>query len=88
MAEVICKYNQFGHCKFGKHCYFKHITEICGEDSCEINKCTLRHPKDCRYIVRNKICKFDELCAFNHDVINQNVENKKEEKKLKEKLIT
>ena len=30
----------------------------------------LRHPKNCRYVLGNKKCRFDEVCAFEHNLPN------------------
>ena len=40
MANSICRLNQFGHCKFGELCHFKHTKEICETESCELKGCT------------------------------------------------
>ena len=66
MNNEICKHNKYGHCKFGKNCYFKHENEKCEMENCETYKCNLRHPKDCRYMLKHGMCKFTEFCSFNH----------------------
>ena len=41
--------------------------EICLKNSCEVFKCSLRHPKTCRYHRDIGYCKFGEWCAFKHE---------------------
>ena len=33
--------------------------EFCENKKCNVNTCSLRQPRDCRYVLRNKFCKFD-----------------------------
>ena len=65
-AEAICKLNKYGHCRYGKYCNFIHVDEKCEVNECDSRNCPLRHPRDCRYVTRNKKCKFGDLCAFGH----------------------
>ena len=52
---------------------------MCTSDNCEVHKCSLRHPKSCRYYREYGRCKYNP-CAFKHkdsenDFINQKSEN-------------
>ena len=62
----ICLHNKFGHCKFRETCRHPHNNEICEETNCEINKCSKRHPKSCRYFKDFNRCKFGDFCSFVH----------------------
>ena len=65
---AVCKYNKYGHCKYGKHCNFIHVNSKCEMNDCDVKKCTLRHPKDCKFVMRNKKCRFgEEYCSFEHN---------------------
>ena len=66
-AENVCQYYKFGHCKFQTNCPKKHIHELCQEKNCEIRKCSLRHPKLCRFYLQYGRCKFDP-CSFKHEL--------------------
>ena len=69
MADVelrVCKFNKFGHCKFGSNCRKQHITETCTNFPCRVEECPLRHPKLCRYFVQFGQCRFDENCSYLH----------------------
>jgi hypothetical protein len=68
MVNSVCRLNQFGHCKFGELCNFKHINDVCEIEACEIKGCSKRHPRNCRYILKHGRCKFGEFCSFNHKV--------------------
>ena len=62
----ICKFYQLGHCKFGDCCRRNHVSEICGNKFCEPYKCSLRHPKSCKYFIQFGNCKFGEYCSYLH----------------------
>ena len=37
-------------------------------NDCDVKKCTLRHPEDCKFVLSNKQCKFgEEYCSFEHN---------------------
>ena len=63
--ETICKFNQFGFCKFLSHCRRHHVNEICLE-MCNNCNCPKRHPKTCKFFEKYNRCKFGEYCAFAH----------------------
>ena len=63
----ICIFNKFGFCKFKTNCRKQHILEICSNQNCETKRCSLRHPKTCRYYRDIGYCKFGEWCYFKHE---------------------
>ena len=65
--ENICKYNKYGHCRFGKFCNFYHEDRKCETEGCDHKICCYRHPQPCRYIKTRKSCKFGDSCDFDHD---------------------
>ena len=64
-GQIVCKFFQFGHCKFADKCRKRHIREICQEE-CRDENCQLRHPKHCRFFVKYKRCKFGDFCSYKH----------------------
>ena len=65
--ESVCFFNKYGFCKFKLTCRKYHNMEICSKRGCEVLKCSLRHPKTCRYHRDIGYCKFGEWCAFKHE---------------------
>ena len=85
----ICKFNQFGFCKFGGKCFNKHENEICrNRNECTDSNCNKRHPRKCRYFLQSGYCKFKDTCAYSHMVDkNSKVEElEKENAELKEEV--
>jgi hypothetical protein len=79
----VCLYNKYGFCKHREMC---HVNEMCEKLSCEFYKCTLRHPKICKFFWNNGHCKFDP-CAFLHkDNENSLWKLKQENEILQEKI--
>ena len=72
--NAICKFNKHGHCRYGQFCHFTHENRKCEDKSCDVKNCNFRHPKLCMYKLKNQKCKFDEVCAFDHDVGNVHVQ--------------
>ena len=72
-VDNVCKYNQFGFCKFGDLCRKPHVNELCKNLHCEKKLCLKRHPKECKYFATNNTCKFEKQgCAYKHvESINQ-----------------
>ena len=66
--QIVCSFNKFGFCKFGLTCRKQHVSEKCSNKNCEIQKCSLRHPRTCRYFRDFGNCKFGEWCLFNHEI--------------------
>ena len=86
-SERVCRFNQFGFCKFKKNCFRKHVDITCENVKCLKPDCQLRHPKKCRYFSEYRYCKFGEYCRFGHDkVMKSNID--KEIEKLKCEIKT
>ena len=73
-AQNVCRYFKFGFCKFTDRCRFQHVEEICGNLSCEIKRCNLRHPKVCKFFRDYNRCKFGEWCCFKHITNNTEID--------------
>ena len=78
----ICRHFKFGFCRYQERCRKPHVAEICTEENCEIESCSRRHPRACRYFESYKRCKFGEYCLYAHKVDP----NTKEIEELKETL--
>ena len=65
--ENVCKFNKYGFCKFRSTCRIQDNIEICSKIGCEIDKCSLRHHKVCRYYRDIGYCKYGEWCLFKHE---------------------
>ena len=74
--ESVCFFNKYGFCKFRSTCRKYHNMEICLKNGCEVIKCSLRHPKICRFFRDYNRCKFGEWCCFRH--VHKNIESNKE----------
>ena len=68
--ENVCSFNKYGFCKFGETCRRRHISEKCYKKSCEVRKCSLRHPRICKFYRDFGYCKFGEWCCFVHKTSN------------------
>jgi uncharacterized C2H2 Zn-finger protein len=70
--EDICKFNKFGYCKYKNKCEKDHVREQCKDgQNCEsVKSCTLRHPKMCKRITLEGLCRFGEKCAYSHQRIS------------------
>ena len=62
-------------------CRNLHIDKICENSLCDVVSCNLRHPRECKYYMEYKRCKFNP-CAYLHveqsdknDEINENIES-------------
>ena len=89
-TQDICFYNKYGFCKYLETCRKKHENSICEKKDCEIMKCNLRHPKECKFYRDYGFCKFSEWCRFSHNNSNarKNLSENDEIKKLKDNLKT
>ena len=60
-----CNFNNRGYCKSKENCTKKQGDIVCDDFECDEEKCTKRHPYDCKYGIR---CKFNRRkeCAFSH----------------------
>ena len=64
--ETICKFNQFGYCKFQTHCRKQHMMDMCQNIECDLKTCLLRHSSICKYYFSFGRCKFADTCAYLH----------------------
>ena len=78
--NTVCRFNQFGYCKFGNSCFRKHVNSICENVRCFKPDCELRHPKKCRYFFQFSYCKFGDYCRFKHEEIRNDGIDKEIEK--------
>ena len=82
ISENVCKHNKYGYCKFQEKCRFQHVKQICPRKDCEIEKCSLRHPRECRYYREYSRCKFGSFCFYHHKDGDKVSENREIENKL------
>ena len=64
--SVVCQYNQYGHCKFGRKCGKLHTVDTCDSFPCQINECSKGHPKLCQYFSMYDWCRYADKCSFLH----------------------
>ena len=76
-----CRFQNFGFCKFREKCSFRHVQNVCQNQTCDQKTCLARHPKKCKYFIKKK-CKFGEKCQFSHKLNSSSSEN--ETNKLKD----
>ena len=82
MVALVCKHNQNGYCKFGKHCRNRHVEEICSRTKCQQPSCEMRHPLICKFYRMYGNCKFENNCAFLHEASEEQVKVKLLEEKV------
>ena len=84
MDGKVCPYRKFGYCKFQEECKMKHLEEVCDKNlKCKnIKECHKRHPRNCKRFTSEDGCRFNEDCAYSHQVNRQD----EEQKKFKEKV--
>ena len=91
MANLICRHNKYGHCKFQDLCNLNHVNEKCEDIYCEIVNCQKRHPRKCKFFLEYKRCKFGDFCSYEHlldDRANDIEDLKKELAAVKAKVQT
>ena len=71
-AQPLCKFHQYGHCKFSQTCKHFHTKDTCTSSNCDRSQCTARHPKMCVYFLRLGWCKSGTDCSYLHDVPSPN----------------
>ena len=79
----ICKYHQYGFCKFRDQCQKFHTVDTCDNFPCLDEKCMLRHPKNCQFYSSFGKCKFGNSCSYlhltnlvvNHTILNNEVKS-------------
>ena len=77
--EKRCIFNDRGHCRYGNHCYYKHVVEICElSEDCAETSCPKRHPQHCKF---QSICSFGPNCSYRHVSEEVNIDRKKAEEK-------
>ena len=60
-TQNLCLFNQRGFCKFVLRCTSIHGKQTrLKEKECTDQKCSERHPRDCRYFCKDGQCKFGE----------------------------
>ena len=80
----ICRYNQTGYCKHGRHCQKRHINEICTDGrECKDKSCVRRHPRICKYFEKQSKCRFDK-CSYAHEKDQKTVKIEFLERKIVE----
>ena len=62
------------------------MNEKCEKSACDIQKCNLRHPINCKFYTKYNYCKFN-LCAFLHMEKKNSIENLHQENKSMQKKI-
>ena len=65
MAQVVCQFSKYGHCKKRNFCPNIHFSKVCEEDNCESYKCDKRHPKECINFSQFQKCGFFN-CSYRH----------------------
>ena len=65
-AQIVCRFNKFGFCKFKETCRNHHIKELCEDSSCDILSCDYRHPQVCKFYRDFGRCKYSEYCFYAH----------------------
>ena len=65
-VRTVCKFHQYGSCKFGDTCRQFHTLHTCNNFHCDRSSCLSRHPKSCVYHQNFEYCKFESKCFFLH----------------------
>ena len=68
MEDQVCTFFKFGFCRYKERCQRMHLEETCPDlKECQNTKlCMKRHPKVCKMVKLNKVCKFGQDCAYHH----------------------
>ena len=67
-ALQVCKFHQYGHCKYGSSCRRFHTENSCSDTNCDKTLCTLRHPRSCKHLSRHGHCQFGAGCSYSHSI--------------------
>ena len=70
-AIKVCKYNQYGYCKKGLLCFWKHIDRKCENDPCVKTDCKIKHPRKYRYCLEYSYCNYGQYCKYTHEDLNE-----------------
>ena len=81
---TVSKHNQRGYCRCGSKCQQLHNNKICGKRVCCNTSCIDRHPRTCKYYLRNSECKWKEDCAYLHRISDSSIKIDMLEIKVKE----
>ena len=65
IEKTRCRFQNFGFCTFRDKCNFKHVHNVFQKQVCDLQNCSARHSKKCKYFAKKK-CKFGEKCHFSH----------------------
>ena len=65
-SSTICLHFKFGHCRYGEKCRLQHVSSLCEDNTCEIEHCRHRHPRQCLYFTQYGRCKFGLYCSYSH----------------------
>ena len=86
-TEKVCLHHKFGFCKFRETWRKRHIQEQCEKVNCDIESCSQRHPKECRFYRTFGRCKFTDFCLYEHKIANNfNEDLKNELTSMKDRL--
>jgi hypothetical protein len=69
--ENVCKFHQFGHCKFGSQCKKRHTINTCTNFPCKNMGCPMRHPRISKFFTHFARCKFDNQCSYLHTIASE-----------------
>ena len=78
-VSEFCKFHQFGYCKFGSECKKLHTMDTCPTFQCQVEDCSLRHPRLCKFFTEFGRCKFGNGCFYFH-LSTTNASNSEDEK--------
>ena len=87
VQSPVCKHHQRGYCRNGSQCSRTHNDNICKEIVCQNPECRERHPKICKYYIRNGECWWKEECAYKHKRSDSNIKIDILERKEKSKSL-
>ena len=73
---------------YGDTCRYKHIEEVCSDQSCSVFNCEKRHPKICNFQREFGRCKFTTYCKYSHNKQTDVAVNSDKIKEIEKKLIT
>ena len=69
----VCKHHQRDFCRNRSQCNEEHNNKIYKERVCRNPRCRERHPKTCKFYIRNGECKWKEDCAYAHNKSDNNI---------------
>ena len=84
VRSPVCKHHQRGYCRNESQCSQTHNDNVCKERVCRNPECRERHPKICKYYIRNGECRWKEECAYKHKRSDSNTKIDILEREVKE----